>query len=319
MRDSQSSGDSRLLTHTRRQWLTGASTAAIFSFAGCLFTEPESTTQSSTEPQPDTAPPSPASKNNESGNTTTTPESSTPQLSIDLLVPETLETGIEDTYRLRITNTGDTATEVMFGIDLRRPQMTFQTLETAETTIQPGETYTNTQPIANWERGAILWTAWATTDKNRVTATASTTVELSTRPWGGSYQPTTGHVLTAGRPRFTDRYSGARPDETSVSVSTTDRTQLALISLRVRNATDEPRRTPDIRGFQLHTTRRTAERPHTSVGTGTTQTTTDLAPGGSEQWTLIYKVPTTVTQTDLTLSNTSAGYYTDGGWQVHWR
>lgn len=305
---------------SRRQWLTGVSTAAALTLAGCLFSETEPDPQSATDtpPEPDT-PSSSTSGTTESNNTTATPDQLIPQLSIDLTAPETLETGIADTYRLRVTNTGDTATPVTSGVDVRRPQMTFQTLNTAETTLEPDETYTSTQPIANWERGALLWTAWATAGERRVTATASTTVELSTRPWGGSYQPATGYVLSVGTPSFTDSYTGVRADGTSVTISTTTRTQLVVLTLQVRNATSEQRRTPDVRGFQLHVSRRITERPHTSIGAGTTRTWTDLAPGGGEQWTLIYEVPATVMENDLVLTQTSAGYYTDGGWQVHWR
>ena len=320
MCDSPPRRDDTQSTRSRRRWLTGAGAAAAFSLAGCLFTEPESSPQSSVDPQPETdAPSSSTSGTNESNTTTATPDASAPQLSIDLTAPETLDTGLEDTYDLRVTNTGETATTVTSGVDVRRPQMVFQTLNTAETTLEPDETYTSTQPIANWERGALLWTAWATAGETRVTATASTTVELSTRSWGSSYQPATGHVLSIGTPTFTDRYTGTRSDGTSVTVSATTRTQLVVLPLQVRNAAAEQRRTPDVNGFQLRTTRRTTERPHTSIGGDTTDTWTDLAPGDSEQWTLIYEVPATVAQSDLVLTHTSAGYYTDGGWQVHWR
>lgn len=320
MRDSPPRGDDTQSPRSRRQWLTGVGTAAMLTLAGCLFTEPESAPQSSPDPpsEPDSSVPS-TSEPNESPNTTATPDTSTPQLTVDLTAPETLDTGIEDTYRLRVTNTGDTATTVTSGVDVRRPQMVFQTLNTAETTLEPDETYASTQSIANWERGAFLWTAWATAGETRVTATASTTVELSTRPWGGSYQPATGHILCVGTPSFTDSYTGTRSDGTSVAVSTTTRRQLIVLTLQVGNAASDQRRTPDVNAFQLHTTRRATERPSVSIGTGTTHTWTDLAPGDSEQWTLIYEVPATVTQPGLALTHTSAGYYTDGGWQVHCR
>lgn len=321
MRDSPPTGDDSRSMRSRRQWLTGASTAAALTLAGCLFSESEPDPQSSTDTPPETTDTSSSSTpaTTESNNTTANSGQSPPQLSVDLTAPETLETGIGGTYRLRVANTGETATAVTSGVDVRRPQMVFQTLNTTETTLEPDETYTSTQPIVNWERGALLWTAWATAGETRVTATASTTVELSTRPWGGSYQPATGHVLSVGSPSFTNSYTGTRSDGTSVTVSTTPRTQLVVVTLQVRNATAEQRRTPDVNAFQLQTTRRTTERPRVSIGTSTTRTQTDLPPGGSEQWTLIYEVPSTVSQRDLALTHTSAGYYTDGGWQVHWR
>lgn len=304
---------------SRRQWLTQAGTTATLTLAGCLFTESESTPQSSTDLQSDTDTSGPStSESNESSETSETPTPSTPQITVDLTVPETLETGMEDTYRLRVKNTGDTETAVTYGVDMRRPQMVYRTRTTAETTLEPDTTHTRTRSVTNWDAGTLGWVAWATAGESRVTTTASTTVTVSTRSWGSTYQPATGHVLSISTPTLTHSYTGTRSDGSLVTVSATSGQQLAVIQLQVRNSTSEQRRTPHVNSFQLHTTSR-IKRPHASIGAGTTHAYTDLGPSDSEQWTLLYEIPATTTRGDLLLTHTSGGHYTGGGWQVHWR
>lgn len=323
MRDSTSSRKKSHATLSRRQWLIQASTAASLTLAGCLVSDEGSTSPSPSDTQSESnLSSSPTPNSTESvENTTPTSKTSPPSLAVDIVAPETVETGIENTYTLSVTNTGATATTVAYGVDVRRPQLpASQTLTTAETTLEPDETQADSaQPFSNWERGLIRWTAWATADETRVTSTAGTTATLSTRSWGETYQPATGQILSVGVPTVTASYTGVRADGTSVTVAASAGTQLVVVTLDVRNATSEQRRTPDVRAFQLHATRQIEKRPHTSIGAGTTRTWTDLAPGNSEQWTLIYEVPTTVTQSDLVLTHIGAGYYADGGWQVHWR
>lgn len=310
-------------TLSRRQWLTQASTVASLGLAGCLFTNEGSTSPSPPDTQPESDPLSSPTSNSttSSENTTATPEASPPSLAVDIVAPETVETGIGDTYTLRVTNTGSTATTVTYGVDMRRPQVPVsQTLTTTETTLEPDETQTESaQPFSNWKIGPILWTAWATADETRVTATASTTVILSTRPWGGTYQPATGHILSVSAPTLMDRYTGTRSNGSPVTFSTGSSTQLAVVTLQVRNAASEQRRTPHAYGFHLRDTARTRRSQRAAIGAGTTQMWTDLAPGEGERWTLIYEVPTDVTQSAFSITHTSAGYYTDGGWQVSWR
>lgn len=322
MSDSPSTTKKSQATLSRRQWLTQASTVASLGLAGCLFTNGDSTPSGSANTQAESDPVSSPTANSttSSENTTATPDSSPPSLEINIVAPETVETGIEETYTLSVTNTGTTATTVTYGIDMRRPQSPVsQTRTTTEVTLEPDVTQTESaQPFSNWETGPIVWTAWATADGTRVTATAGTTVTLSTRPWGGTYQPATGHVLSVSVPTLMDSYTGTRADGSPVTYSTGSSTQLAVVTLLVRNAASERRRTPHAYGFHLRDTARTRRPQRAAVGAGTTQMWTDLAPGEGERWTLIYEVPTGVTQSEFSITHTSAGYYTDGGWQVSW-
>ena len=305
---------------SRRQWLTGASTVVSLSLAGCLFTDEGSPSATDSQPEPDATPPSTPPPDESANGTSEPAEPSQPSLDVDVVAPETVETGIEDVYTLSVTNTGDTATTVTYGVDVRRPQMVFQTLVTEEVTLEPDETQTDSsREFANWEAGPLLWTAWATAGDTRATTTASTTVERSSRSWGSTYQPLTGHAFSIGVPTFTDSYTGTRADGASVTVSSGTGAQLVVVSLQVRNTASSQRRTPRTDGFHLRVNNRSGKPPHESVGEGTTRSWVDLAPGDSERWTLIYKIAADVSRDDLTLVHTGAGYHTSGGWQVYWR
>lgn len=309
-------------TLTRRKWLARTGASAMLALAGCLVTDEGQTDPVDAGTTPNQTNQTPAAPDTETDDTTPAPDNATAALNVDLSVPETVATGIEDAYQLRMTNTDTTATTVEYGVDVRRPQMVFQTLVTGETILDPDDTYTDTtRAFSNWERGPFIWTAWARSPSSddRVTTTASTTVTLSTRPWGSAYRPVTGHRLSMGQPTLMESYTDTRADGTTVSLSATARTQLVVIGLRVSNTTRSQRRTPDADGFHLRAGTRAGRQPRVSIGTGTTQPLRDLAPGDSERWTLVYEVPADVTQADLSLTHTGGGYYTDGGWQVRWQ
>lgn len=293
--------DSRRLL-SRRESVVVGSTAIFTGIPGCVERSPPGSDQET-----------------ESPTTTETVEIQT----VDLTIPETVETGIEApvTVTVGVSET-DTATVVVGLESGQQPTETFETIGRETVSIGPGDTGHHTFSVVPQSTGDVIYRGWGKLETGpRVTTEMTIDTTPATRAWGDAVELANGLNVTVANPRFRGGYPPATTQSSMNGSMTAPGIQYALIDVTVTNTTDTAISLPSREAFRVSS----GQTIHAPVSikedaTGVYPTEPSAVAGGqTTSGTIGYQVESTIATESIQVVHQAISETNSQSWQARWQ